>query len=142
MFKNTATKAAEYANAAKAVGSAIWGSFASNNASSSSSSQPVAAITAPPSSSDTTSGWAKWAPAAYTVGGALVAGAAAGGAYWRRQDIGVAHGWAMDHMKYVRNLWDEEALRRRVDMLIEIEKMEGVIFRTYVVCFLRKKKTF
>ncbi|KAF5390037.1 hypothetical protein D9757_003866 [Collybiopsis confluens] len=131
VFKNTATKAAEYANAAKAVGSAIWGSFASNNASSSSSSsQPVAANIAPPSSGNT-SGWAKWAPAAYTVGGALVAGAAAGGAYWHRQDIGVAHTWATDHMKYVRTLWDEEALRRRVDTLIEIEKMEGVIFRTF-----------
>ncbi|KIK70196.1 hypothetical protein GYMLUDRAFT_187881 [Collybiopsis luxurians FD-317 M1] len=130
VFKNTATKAAEYANAAKTVGSAIWGSVVSNNAASGSStgSKPVAAITAPPASE---SPWAKWAPAAYTIGGALVAGAAAGGAYWRRQDLGVGYSWATDHMKYVRNLWDEEAFGKRVDALIEIEKAEGLIFRTF-----------
>lgn len=97
------------------------------SASTSGTSTPVAAITAPPASQ---SGWTKWAPALYTVGGAVVAGAAAGGAYWRRDDLGVGYSWATDHMKYVRNLWDEEALKRRVNSLIEIEETEGVVFRT------------
>ncbi|KAJ3970886.1 hypothetical protein EV361DRAFT_913841 [Lentinula raphanica] len=128
VFKNTATKAAQYANAAKSVGSAIWGSFTNNqSAASGSGTAPLAAITAPPT---TESGWSKWAPIAYTVGGVVTAAAAAGGAaYWRRDDLGVGYSWATDHMKYVRNLWDEDALKRRVDSLIEIEKKEGVIFR-------------
>ncbi|KAJ4468820.1 hypothetical protein J3R30DRAFT_1610075 [Lentinula aciculospora] len=129
VFKNTATKAAQYANVAKSVGSAIWGSFANKPPANSTGSTSIAAVTAPPSSE---SAWSKWAPVAYTVGGVVTAAAAAGGAaYWRRDDLGVGYSWATDHMKYVRNLWDEEALKRRVNSLIEIEKAEGVVFRTF-----------
>ncbi|KAH7869143.1 uncharacterized protein C8R40DRAFT_757624 [Lentinula edodes] len=129
VFKNTATKAAEYANVAKSVGSAIWSSFTSRNMGNGTGTAPVAAITAPPTSENA---WSKWAPVALTVGGVVTAAAAAGGAaYWRRDDLGVGYSWATDHMKYVRNLWDEDALKRRVNLLIEIEKMEGVIFRTF-----------
>lgn len=75
----------------------------------------------------------KWAgPAAYAVGGAILAGAAAGGAYYKRDDINVGFTWATDHMKYVGNLWDEGALKKRVDALIDIEEQEGVLFRTSV----------
>jgi hypothetical protein len=75
------------------------------------------------------SAWGKWAPAAYAVGGAILAGAAAGGAYYKRDDLNVGLTWATDHMKYVGNLWDEEALKRRVDALIDVEEEEGVSFR-------------
>ncbi|KAJ3999566.1 hypothetical protein F5050DRAFT_1736965 [Lentinula boryana] len=129
VFKNTATKAAQYANAAKSVGSAIWSSFTNNNSANGTGRTPIAAITAPPTSE---AGWSKWAPVAYTVGGVVTAAAAAGGAaYWRRDDLGVGYSWATDHMKYVRNLWDEEALKMRVNSLIEIEKTEGLTFRNF-----------
>lgn len=95
----------------------------------------MAAITAPPSKEkeDAGSSWSKWAPAAYAVGGALLASAAAGTAYYKREDLGAGYSWATDHMKYVRNLWDENALRRRVDNLIDVEERMGVTFRTYAV---------
>ncbi|KAJ3963539.1 hypothetical protein EV361DRAFT_874785, partial [Lentinula raphanica] len=88
---------------------------------------PLAAITTPPT---TETGWCKWAPIVYAVEGVVTATAAtAGAAYGRRDDLGVGYIWATDHMKYVRNLWDEDALKRRIDALIEIEKKEPVIFR-------------
>ena len=76
------------------------------------------------------SSWKKWAPAAYAVGGALIAGAAAGAAYYKRDDINVGYTWATDHMKYVGNLWDEDSLKKRLNDLFEIEEKMGVMFRT------------
>lgn len=93
---------------------------------------PVAAITAPPNAQASSSGWAKWAPAAYAVGGALLAGGAAGAAYYKREDLTEGYTWATDHMKYVGNLWNEEALKKRVESVIEVEEKLGVSFRTYV----------
>ena len=60
----------------------------------------------------------------------MLAGAAAGTAYYKRDDIGVGYRWATDHMKYVGNLWDEKALTKRVDDLMQIEEKMGVLFRT------------
>lgn len=77
-----------------------------------------------------TSAWQKWAPAAYAVGGALIAGAAAGTAYYKREDLGVGYKWATDHMKYVGTLWDKHALERRLQSLLEIEEQMGVLFCT------------
>lgn len=91
---------------------------------------PVPAIAAPPV---TNSPWKKWAPAAYAVGGALLAGAAAGTAYYKRDEIGVGYNWATDHMKYVGSLWDEQSMRQRVDDLLELEDKMGVMFRKQVV---------
>lgn len=88
--------------------------------------------TTPPNAQTSGSSWSKWAPAAYAVGGALVAGAAVGGAYYKREDLGQGYTWATDHMKYVRNLWDEDALKRRVETLLDVEKDMGVVFRTCV----------
>jgi hypothetical protein len=61
-----------------------------------------------------------------------MAGAVAGTAYYRRDDIGSGYGWATDHMKYVRNLWDEDALQKRLQDLIDAQGQLGVVFRTYV----------
>ncbi|KAF8917847.1 hypothetical protein CPB85DRAFT_1373990 [Mucidula mucida] len=125
VFKNTATRATEYANAAKTMGSALLGSFAGFGAKKATTPAPEATTSAP------ATGWGKWAPAAYAVGGAVLAGAAAGGAYYKREDLGVGYTWATDHMKYVRNLWDEAALNKRVDDLLDIEDQEGVVFRVF-----------
>ena len=35
-------------------------------------------------------------------------------------------------MKYVGNLWDNDALKRRMDNLLEVEEKMGVVFREYV----------
>lgn len=128
VFKNSATKAVEYAGAARTVVSDVFSLFGRKGASSTVSGQPPLAITAAPTAE---SGWAKWAPAAYAVGGALVAGAAAGTAYYRRDDIGSGYSWATDHMNYVRSLWDEEALRKRMRDLNDVQVHLGVTFRSF-----------
>lgn len=74
------------------------------------------------------SSWGKWTPAAFAVGGALLAGAA-GAAYYKREDLGTGYAWATDHMKYIGNLWDEDALKRRMEELIDVEEQFGVAFR-------------
>ncbi|KAF5387724.1 hypothetical protein D9615_000550 [Tricholomella constricta] len=131
VFKNSVTKAAEYASAAQTVGSAVFGAFAGFGA------NKAATAAAPPqraapSTSATGSGWAKWAaPAAYAVGGAILAGAAAGSAYYKREELNTSFTWATDHMKYVGNLWDEAALTKRVEALINVEKEAGVTFRAF-----------
>ncbi|KAF8165537.1 hypothetical protein B0H34DRAFT_649403 [Crassisporium funariophilum] len=126
VVKNSVTKYAEYANAATTVGSAILGSFAGFGAKKAAQASTSAA--APPAAQ---TGWGRWTgPAAYAVGGAILAGAAAGGAYYKKDDLTQGLSWATDHLKYVGNLWDEAAMSQRVEALIDIEKEDGVIFRT------------
>ncbi|KZT72503.1 hypothetical protein DAEQUDRAFT_663996 [Daedalea quercina L-15889] len=128
VFKNSATQAASYVQTARSALTA----FQSFTSKASTASASKAAITAPPMAAQTsTSAWSKWAPAAYAVGGALVAGAAAGTAYWKRDDLGIGYKLVADHMKYVGNLWDEGTLQRRLQRLLTIEKDMGVIFRTF-----------
>jgi hypothetical protein len=70
-------------------------------------------------------------PAALVVGGALMAGAAAG-AFIHREDLGAGYSWITDHMKYVRTLWDQDVLRKRMDDLMDIEARLGVVFKACV----------
>ena len=78
-----------------------------------------------------TSLWQKWAaPAAFALGGAVVAGAAAGTAYYKREDIGVGYTWVTDHLKYVGNLWNKQELEGRLDRVYDIETRMGVLFHT------------
>jgi hypothetical protein len=130
VFKNTVTKAAEYANTAQTVGSTIFGALTGLGAKKATTSvTPSHPITT--NDQSTAAGWKKWAaPAAYAFGSAVLAGAAAGGAYYKREDINVGFAWATDHMKYVGNLWDEEALKRRLNTLVDAEEQEGALFRT------------
>lgn len=83
------------------------------------------ALTAP---STPQSAWAKWAPTAYGVGGALLAGAAAGTAYWKREDLGLTYTWFTDHMKYVSTLWEDDNLKARVDKVAEINRELNIPF--------------
>ncbi|KAH9951736.1 hypothetical protein B0H21DRAFT_842833, partial [Amylocystis lapponica] len=95
---------------------------------------PAAAVPPPiatPSAQASTSIWQKWAPAAYAVGGALIAGAAAGTAYYKRDELSVGYKWATDHMQFVGALWDQRAMQRRVQALLDIEAEVGVLFRTF-----------
>ena len=127
------TKAADHVNAVSAIGSALFGSFAGFTAGKAAQGAP-SSTPAPPNAAaarePAASGWAKWAgPAAYAVGGALLAGAAAGGAYYARDHLNTSYTWLMDHMKYVGNLWDEATLNKRVETLVDIEEAQGVVFR-------------
>lgn len=127
IVKHHATKLAEYTNTATTVGSAIFGSLAGLGAKKATETQA-----APSNASAPTSAWGKWAPAAYAIGGALLAGAAAGGAYYKRDDLTQGYSWLMDHMKYVGNIWDEPGLRARVDALVGVQEKYGILFQKYV----------
>ncbi|KAI0677079.1 hypothetical protein C8Q78DRAFT_1073815 [Trametes maxima] len=128
VFKNSATQAAGYVRTATSVLSGFkgWGakSTATNAVSAAGSSSTAQTAT-------TNSVWQKWAPAAYAVGGALLAGAAAGTAYYKRDEIGVGTTWISDHMKYVGNLWNQTELEQRLGKLLEIESRMGVLFHTF-----------
>jgi len=125
IVKNTVTKFAEYANTATTIGSALAGSFAGFTA------QKAATAPAAPAAGSSSS-WGKWGTAAFAVGGAVLAGAAAGGAYYKKDDLTQGLTWATDHLKYVGNLWDEAVLAKRVEDLVDIENEHGVIFRMFV----------
>ena len=122
VVKHGVTKASEYVNAVSTVGSVLLGSLAGLGAQKATQTQQPTPQ-APQS---------KWGSAMYAIGGAIAAGAVAGGAYYKRDDLTQGLSWATDHMKYVGNLWDEESLKQRVEALIDIEKERGVIFRTLV----------
>ncbi|KAJ3509253.1 hypothetical protein NLJ89_g5321 [Agrocybe chaxingu] len=125
VVKNGVTKVTEYANAATTIGSAVLGSFAAFGAKKATQPAPQ------PNATTNQSAWSRWAgPAAYAMGGALLAGAAAGGAYYKKDELTQGLGWATDHLKYVGNLWDEPGLEKRVEGLVDIEKEHGVVFRT------------
>jgi len=125
VVKHSVTKATEYANAATTVGSALLGSFAGLSAQKATQKQTPTK----PTPQAPQSGWG-WAPAIYAVGGAILAGAVAGGAYYKKDDLTQGLSWTTDHLQFVGNLWDEEALNQRVEALIDIEKERGVVFRT------------
>jgi hypothetical protein len=128
VFKNTATKAVEYASTTHMAATGVIASLSAYGAKK--SAEPVASENPTTLSSTNTpkSSWRKWAPAAYAVGGALLAGAV-GTAYYKRENLGQGYAWATDHMKYVGNLWDEDTLKRRVEQLIGVEETLGVTFR-------------
>ncbi|KAH9853663.1 hypothetical protein C2E23DRAFT_728363 [Lenzites betulinus] len=132
VFKNSATQAASYVRSATNVLSGFkgWG-VKTTTATSSTPAASAAAAGAQTTTTTTTSVWQKWAPAAYAVGGALLAGAAAGTAYYKRDDIGVGYTWVSDHMKYVGNLWNQAELEERLRKLLEIESSMGVLFHTF-----------
>ena len=136
VFKDSANQAVGYVKQANELFSATTSFFRSRSSSGTQFTSPppaapkaIAALPPPPSPSNE-GGWKKWAPAAYAVGGALLAVGAAGAAYYKRDEIGVGYKWAVDHMKYVGNLWDEAALKKRLEDLLQIEEKMGVMFRT------------
>jgi hypothetical protein len=149
VFKNSASKAVSYAQTAHklATGLGLFGvaidnktadraSVASPRPDSKPGAEPLAVISTASSTSTSNQAasssqiWNKWAPAAlYGLGGAVAAGAAFGAAYYRRDDLTSGIGWAGDHLKYVGNLWDDNALKLRVNSLMAIGKESGIVFR-------------
>lgn len=157
VFKNSATKAAGYVQTARdmATGAGVLGAlggfaFGKKEARPEAmtpketeqeakglvtASPPGPRPMTPPSSpvpSTPRSGWDKWAPVAYGAGAAILAGAAAGAVYYKRDNVDFGWSWASDHMKYVKNLWDERTLKLRVENVVSTGEEVGVVFRTYV----------
>ncbi|KAG9317470.1 hypothetical protein JVU11DRAFT_1672 [Chiua virens] len=133
VFKNSATRAAEYATAARGIVSDVYTFFKGTESPSPAPNPPLRQITAGTPETTTASPWAKWAPAAYALGGAVIAGTTAGAAYMRRDDITSGYTWASDHMKFVGSLWDEKMLRARVDNLLAAHSDHGIVFKIFYV---------
>jgi len=141
VFKNSVGQAATYIRSARDIFTTFqtFGSK-SGSATSSQAGVPKAAIEAGPASAPS-SPWQKWAPAAYAVGGAVIAGAAAGTAYWKRDELSTGYKWATDHMQYVGALWQEKELQNRMKALLDIEDEMGVVFRTFYTLLPAKPPT-
>ncbi|PWZ03269.1 hypothetical protein BCV70DRAFT_197497 [Testicularia cyperi] len=60
-----------------------------------------------------------WRTALFATGAvAIASGAAASAAYFNKDKINQGYSWVSDHLAFVSNLWDEQALRQRLDSLI------------------------
>ncbi|KAF9509853.1 hypothetical protein BS47DRAFT_1373410 [Hydnum rufescens UP504] len=142
VFKNTASKAVGYVQTAHQIAAGLGalgslgaglgiGSKAKTDDTAKASTSTPSPSTSSSRAANDNSGWGKWAPALIGLGGAVVAGAAAGTAYYKREDLSSSVVWAGDHLKYVGNLWDEKKLRYRVDSLIAVRKESGVLFHNF-----------
>jgi hypothetical protein len=124
VVKNGITKATEYASAATTIGSAIFAGFGAKKIA---ETRP-----APSSTSAATSSWGGWGSTALAFGGTLLVGAAAGSAYYKRNDLNQGFSSLMDHMKYAGSAWDEQGLRSRIDALVDAQEKRNIIFHKYV----------
>ncbi|KAF8450520.1 hypothetical protein L210DRAFT_283686 [Boletus edulis BED1] len=131
VFKNSATRAVEYADAARGIVTDVYSVFKGTTTATPPPNPALRQITAGTSETSSASAWAKWAPAAYAIGGAVLAGATAGAAYMRRDDITSGYTWASDHMRFVGSLWDEKAMHQRLDDLLAADTDHGIIFKTF-----------
>jgi len=144
VFKNSATKAIGVAQSAHKAVTSAWNTYnAIGKPKAGGLAQPAGLLTAPAGNSTTGSAWSRWAPAAaYAVGGALVAGAAAGTAVYKRSEIQSGYTYFQDHMKYAGNLWDKTALQERVDNLLQAEQAHDVLFRNFYTAIPPDLTTF
>ncbi|KAI9507555.1 hypothetical protein F5148DRAFT_1203927 [Russula earlei] len=133
VFKNSANKVAEYAQGAHQTASGLWDAFRRPIGK---SPPPIARLAgllpaAAPVPAASSGRRRRWGPAAFTVGSALMAGAAAGVAYYHRADIENRYEALHEHMQYVGALWDKGALAERVRHLVEGESTHDIVFRTF-----------
>ena len=64
----------------------------------------------------------------YGVGAMALGAAAVGTAYYRREDFMNGWNWGYEHMTFVRNLWDDEAMRGRLVGIEQLSKNHNVRF--------------
>lgn len=142
MFKHQLSQAASYAETARSVAGNLamlsplalgWGfgkaKQAEDRAAEADAAKersPAADPTAPPEKA----GW--WsAKAAMGIGALAMGAAAAAGAYYRedlQNTFATGWRWGFDHMTFVRNLWDNEGLRRRMASIEENRARRHVAF--------------
>lgn len=112
-----------------AAPSSGWGRLAGlvgqgSSSSSASNSNTATSNATPPARSGNAWTNALWAT------GVIATAATAGGvaAYYNREQIGGAYSYLTDHFEYVSNLWDDKALRDRLDALIQLP---SIFFHAY-----------
>ena len=66
--------------------------------------------------------------ALYGLGAVAIGAAAAGTAYYRREDFLNGWKWGFEHMTFVKNLWDAEGMGNRLEDLDGLGKEHGVRF--------------
>ena len=108
--------------------SGLFGGFSLSAGKSTPGSAQLVEVRSAPAPSSPSQG--RWGQALYAVGGAMLAGAAVGAAYYHRPNIESGYGVLTEHMQYVGALWDRDALARRVRYLVEGETKHGILFRT------------
>ncbi|OXG36566.1 hypothetical protein C367_00093 [Cryptococcus neoformans Ze90-1] len=67
----------------------------------------------------------------YGLGAAALGAAALGTAYYRREDFITGWRWGYDHMTFVKNLWDEDGLRKRLEAIDVLIREQNVLYRNY-----------
>jgi hypothetical protein len=90
--------------------------------------QPSSSPSPSGSGSGTPTTW--WKSSAMVGLGALAAlsAAAAGTAYYRREDLALGWKWGYDHMTFVRNLWDIDGLKTRMLRIDELSRTRDIVF--------------
>lgn len=68
----------------------------------------------------------------YGLGAAALGAAALGTAYYRREDFITGWRWGYDHMTFVKNLWDEDGSRKRLEAIDALVREQNVLYRKYV----------
>ena len=141
VFKHGINKYAGYLQTAQSIGTlfapmgvglaARWNSERQSRAQAENDTN--ATIDTPPSRSSTSAAspraTANWRTALMATGAvALASGAAASAAYFNKDKINGAYGWVTDHLAFVSNLWDDHALRLRLDRLVD---QPQILFHCY-----------
>ena len=67
----------------------------------------------------------------YGLGAVALGAAAVGTAYYRREDFINGWKWGYDHMIFVKNLWDSDQMRERLEGIESLERDWGLIFVNY-----------
>jgi len=133
VFKHQVTKAAEVVQTTKTFVDDVMKAMNQSNQQTTvaTTKTPVAALPPPEPATGVGGFWQRWGTTALAVGGAVIAaGAAASATYYNKDEIGIGYTWALDHMKYVKNLWEEEEMSKRLDTVVDFDKRMGILFRT------------
>lgn len=145
-FKHHLSQAATYYEQARSVASAAtmlsplavglgfgkWGSSKDTGEAGPSRSSPKGKgkeVEEPPTAIQ--SFWSK-SSTLYGLGAVALGAAAAGTAYYRREDFMNGWKWGFDHMTFVKNLWDDAAMKDRLDTLDRLSKERNIMFWKYV----------
>lgn len=149
-FKHGLSTAASYYEQAKGLASAagflsplavgwgasMWGSKTPENASAGPSRPKTPPSTAPNESQPATKS-SSWLPAAssktlYGAAALALGAAAAGTAYYRREDFLNGWKWGFEHMTFVKNLWDDQAMKARLEGINELGEERKIVFTKWV----------
>lgn len=107
------------------------GSSSDSSRSTTPNAKPTSGSSTPTGSNGTGKAWYSSLTdkkALYGLGAVAVGAAAMGGAYYSREHFLNGWKWGYDHMTFVGNLWDAEALERRLQSIEELRVKYGVAF--------------